>query len=400
MGNKSKSTVIALLLLLFIIPAAAATTIAIGGVFVEPGETSVAPITIEDVTNVGTVDITIFYDQTVVHVTGATNSEFDFVHPVINNSAGYVRIGGMAYGDGLSGDVKLADLMLETVGDVGETSLLCIAINELKVADATETTIPADVKNSTFAIIDPPEPPANLLSTTGCHWIDWTWTTYSSSDFVEVKINGVWVENCTEQHYNSTFPPHATRTISLRGYNLSLNRYSTYVNQTTTIPNHPPVAIARSIHRHNNVGLVYDCEVIFDASASYDPDGSIAHYQWSFGYETSGTGELAEHIYTSCNWNGTGYEPFIITLTVTDDLDPLINDTVTVPVNVYIAGDANGDGRVNILDATIVGLEWGDTCANSWEGNDNGDRADLNNDCKVNILDAVIIGTCWGHEAS
>jgi hypothetical protein len=400
MGKKSKSTVIALLLLLFIVPAATAATITIGGVFVEPGETSATPIMVEDVTNVGTADITVFYDRTVVHVTGATNSEFDFMHPVINNSAGYVRIGGMAYGDGVRGDVKLADLMLETVGDVGEISLLCIAINELKVADATETTIPADVKNSTFAIIDPPEPPVNLLSTTGCHWIDWTWTTCSNSDFVEVKINGVWAENCTEQHYNSAFPPHATRTISVRGYNSSLNKYSAYINQTTTIPNHLPVAIARSMHHHNNAGSVYMCKAIFDASESYDPDGSIADYQWSFGDGTSGSGELAEHIYKSYTWNGTGYDPFIVSLTVTDDLDPLVNDIITVPVNVYIAGDANGDGRVNILDATIVGLEWGDTCTNGWEGNDDGDRADLNNDCKVNILDAVIIGTCWGNVAS
>ena len=391
---------LSLVLVLSITPAAAATTISIGTVFVESDETSATSVMIEDVTHVGTVDITIFYDPSVVHVTGAANSEFDFMYPVINNSAGFVRIGGMAYGGGVSGDVKLADLMLETVGDVGETSLLCITINELKVADATETTIPADVKNSTFAIIDPPEPPVNLLSTTGCHWIDWTWTTCSNSDFVEVKINGVWMENCIEQHYNSTFPPHATRTISVRGYNSSLNRYSTYVNQTATIPNHPPVAIARSMHHHNNAGSVYECKATFDASESHDPDGSIAHYQWSFGDETSGTGELAEHAYMSYSWNGTGYELFIVTLSVTDDLDPLINDTITVPVNVYIAGDANGDGRANILDATIVGLEWGDTCTNGWEGNDDGDRADLNNDCRVNILDAVIIGTCWGHEAS
>ena len=131
---------LSLVLVLSITPAAAATTISIGTVFVESDETSATPVMIEDVTHVGTVDITIFYDPSVVHVTGAANSEFDFMYPVINNSAGFVRIGGMAYGGGVSGDVKLADLMLETVGDVGETSLLCITINELKVADATETT--------------------------------------------------------------------------------------------------------------------------------------------------------------------------------------------------------------------------------------------------------------------
>jgi len=402
MGKISNQAFIAMLLVLVlsITPAAAATTISIGTVFVEPGETSAVPVMIEDVTHVGTVDITIFYDPSVVHVTGAANSEFDFMYPVINNSAGFVRIGGMAYGEGVSGDVKLADLMLEAVGGADETSLLCITINELKVADATETTIPADVQNRTFGIINPPQPPVIFSVTTGCHWINWTWTAGSNSDFVEVRIDGEWKENRIEQYYNCTFPSHSTQTISLCGYNSSLNRYSTHINQTTTIPNYLPAAAARPVHRHNNVGSVYNCKAVFDASASSDPDGSIADYQWSFGDGTSGSGALAEHVYKSYNWNGTGYDPFIVTLTVTDDLDPLINDTITVPVSVYIAGDANADGSVNILDATLVGLRWGDSCINHWDENSNGDRADLNNDCKVNILDAVIIGARWGDSAS
>jgi hypothetical protein len=290
--------------------------------------------------------------------------------------------------------------MLEAVGDADETSPLSITINELKVADATETTIPSDVRNSNFGIMNPPQPPVILSVTTGCHWINWTWIAGSNSDFAEVWIDGGWNENCTEQYYNCTFPPHATRTISLCGYNSSLNRYSTPINQTTTLPNYLPAAVAKPVHYHNNVGSVYNSSALFDASASSDPDGSIADYQWSFGDGTSGSGELAEHVYESYDWNGTGYDPFIVSLTVTDDLDPLINDIITVPVNVYIAGDANGDGKVNILDATMVGLKWGDTCTNYWEGNENGDRVDLNNDCKVNILDAVIIGACWGHIAS
>ncbi|MCK4459594.1 MAG: PKD domain-containing protein, partial [Methanosarcinales archaeon] len=232
----------------------------------------------------------------------------------------------------------------------------------------------------------------------GCHWINWTWISGSNSDFVEVKINGVWKENCTNQCYNCTYPPHVTRTISLRGYNSSLNRYSTYLNQTTAIPNHAPVAIPGSVYRHNNVGSTYLCKAIFDASASYDPDGSITNYHWDLGDGTSGTGALVEHIYSSWNWNGTSYDPFIASLTVTDDLDPSINDIISIPVNVYIAGDANGDGVVDIFDATIVGFEWGETCeCDTWI--DRSDKADLNNDCVIDIFDAVIIGANWEHTA-
>lgn len=396
MERRSRSMAIALLMVLSIIPAAAATTISIGGVFVEPGETTAIPIAIENVINVGTVDITIHYDQTVVHVTGGANSRFDFMHPVINNSAGHVRIGGMAYGDGLSGDVKLADLMLEAVGGTGDTSLLCITINELKVADATETSIPANVKNCTFGILNPPEPPAGLSDSTGCHWINWTWTagSGSKSDFIEVTIDGVWAENCTENYYNQTFPPHATRTVSLRGYNSSLGRYSAYLNRTTTIPNYAPVAIAEAVHMHSIVG--YRCKTIFDASASHDPDDDGIGYEWDFGDESYGSGSVVEHIYTTYNWNGSGYEPFIVSLMVVDGIGA--STTVNIHANVYIAGDTNGDGDVDILDATIVGLEWDHEYGTAkWA--DRSDQADLNNDGLVDILDAVIVGTNWGHAA-
>ncbi len=92
-----------------------------------------------------------------------------------------------------------------------------------------------------------------------------------------------------------------------------------------------------------------------------------------------------------------------VTLTVTDSGDPhQLDATHEFDVIVYTAGDANGDGIVNILDLSRIGLNWmGSTICTAycWEGNEDGDKADLNNDCVINILDAVIIGTCWGHTA-
>jgi hypothetical protein len=89
-------------------------------------------------------------------------------------------------------------------------------------------------------------------------------------------------------------------------------------------------------------------------------------------------------------------------------------DTCTCNVIVYIAGDANGDCVVNILDASMTGLRWN---ANVDDGNypgvcwgmtlpsgnpsgplaDMADRADLNNDNDVNVLDTSIVGLNWGN---
>jgi len=298
-----------------IILPASATTVSIGDVFMKSNETAVTNIMVNNVSKLGVADINLSFDSSVVHVVSADSGDFDFLHAVIDNSTGIVRIGGVDYGDGLSGNVKLADLTLKAVGNHCETSALDISINELKEAGAIETPIPAIVDNGTAFI------------------------------------------------------------------------------------NLPPVAIAISMHRYSNVGSVYTCKAIFNASASYDPDGdAITNYNWDFGDGYSGEGSTTEHVYSSYKWNGTGYEPFNVCLTI-KDAGGLIN-TATMHVNVFIAGDANGDGRVNILDAVIVGREWGEksTCGDyCWEEQERADRGDLNNDCEINILDAVIIGANWGH---
>jgi hypothetical protein len=124
--------------------------------------------------------------------------------------------------------------------------------------------------------------------------------------------------------------------------------------------------------------------VSFNASASYDPDGIIISYNWDFGDGTNGTGVTPVHKYSTYRWNGTAYQPFTVNLKVTDN-GGMTNST-SMKVVIWIPGDANGDGKVNILDASVIGLKWGtaEPCA------------DLNNDGKVNILDASIIGLNWG----
>ena len=75
-----------------------------------------------------------------------------------------------------------------------------------------------------------------------------------------------------------------------------------------TVLNRPPVAIFTESTETAYIGEA----ITFNASDSYDLDGTIASYFWDFGDETNTTGVIVNHAY---DINGT----FTVTLTVTDD---------------------------------------------------------------------------------
>ncbi|MFC1488077.1 PKD domain-containing protein [Thermoproteota archaeon] len=80
--------------------------------------------------------------------------------------------------------------------------------------------------------------------------------------------------------------------------------------------NKPPVASFNSSAEIVNI----DEPLAFDASDSYDSDGTIVSYSWDFGDGTRATGITADHAYTK---EGT----YTVTLTVTDNEQ--ITDTIT-----------------------------------------------------------------------
>ena len=67
----------------------------------------------------------------------------------------------------------------------------------------------------------------------------------------------------------------------------------------------------------------------FNASASYDPDGTIVEYRWDFGDGTTGVGEIVQHVYTSAQ--GSGWKAPVM-LTVTDDDGTSNSKTVRVQI--------------------------------------------------------------------
>ncbi|MHC1601946.1 MAG: PKD domain-containing protein [Methermicoccaceae archaeon] len=131
----------------------------------------------------------------------------------------------------------------------------------------------------------------------------------------------------------------------------------------------------------------------FNGSGSYDLNDTITSYVWSFGDGAQASGAVVSHTYQSYRWNGTVYQHFNASLTVSDDEGA--SNTTHLPVLVFMAGDANGDGVANILDAALVGLHWDAAYGSAGYH----DGADLNNDDVVNVLDAAIVGLNWNVRA-
>jgi PKD repeat protein len=75
-----------------------------------------------------------------------------------------------------------------------------------------------------------------------------------------------------------------------------------------TAPNQPPSASFSATPTSGVAPLT----VNFDASGSYDPDGSIVSYTWNFGDGATNTGSTVSHTYTSGNI-------YLVSLTVTDN---------------------------------------------------------------------------------
>ncbi len=120
--------------------------------------------------------------------------------------------------------------------------------------------------------------------------------------------------------------------------------------------NAPPVADAGE----DKSGAVRE-SIVFDASASHDPDGGIVSYQWDFGDGESASGIQTRHRYAE---PGT-YEA---TLTIADDADlanSTVTDTVTVTVNPVPAPAIDGPDVACVAESVSWRAD-GDLASYAW----------------------------------
>jgi nitrous oxidase accessory protein len=87
--------------------------------------------------------------------------------------------------------------------------------------------------------------------------------------------------------------------------------------------------------------------VVFDASKSFDEDGTIQNYTWSYADGTTSYGQITTHLFTS---SGT----FIVTLTVTDNFGG--KNSTTTQVTIQSATDNGSPGFELVLVISVIAM--------------------------------------------
>jgi len=154
--------------------------------------------------------------------------------------------------------------------------------------------VPVDIEDTT-----PPASISNLQNTAGTTWINWTWTNPTDNDFnhTMVYLNGTWLTNTSDAHYN------AIGLVANTSYEIGTHTVDTYGNVNTTWVNQTTKTV-------NNLIPRYDV----------NEDGTV---------DILDTTIVGQHF----------------------------GKTTSPPYPRY---DVNEDGTVDILDATIVGQHFGE----------------------------------------
>ena len=169
--------------------------------------------------------------------------------------------------------------------------------------------------------------------------------TYDPDGFIKLYEwtfgDGSMTEGKVVEH---AFKEEGRYTVRLRVLDNNGAERSAYV--TAIISNKPPVAVPG-----NDTNATVGGAVWFNGSGSYDPDGKVVKYEWSFGDGTTGQGEAVMHTYARP-------DKYKAELKVTDDSGA--NATAYRTVNVSGApatpAQAKSEGSQGILLLAGAGI--------------------------------------------
>ncbi len=288
-GEGHKKIILAIIAISFIlvsisqVNAQDEATVSAGRIEVEPGAKTNTQILVENVEDFGIITVELGYDTSVVNLTTFEKGNISGIfNSNLDKPNGTIRILFWTT-ERRDGDFVLANLTMQVSENWGERSQLDLTLEEF--SDFDNNPIPVDVDDGYVQIRAIPSI-TNLHHKMGNFWVNWSWENPSHPDFKQtmVYVNGDFHTTTTEEHFNMSCDPHGTYTISTRTVDSTGNINRTWINQTATIPNNPPV-----MSPMDNI-TVEEGETIFvDADAS-DVDGDSLTYYCSRKYAPAGRG--------------------------------------------------------------------------------------------------------------
>jgi hypothetical protein len=255
------------------------------------------------------------------HLTANTNSGDHLALVTVVSANGDYQT---AYTD-YSGTAPLSSYAFTTISNIVPTA---------KPPTAAATADKTDIYTGEFAHFDATASHANITGETITDY-SWDFDSAGGSSYGDAFDSGTSQMPVKQFLTEGTYVVDLQVTDSLGSTdNLKAPTDETITVTVTEPPCAPPVAQAVA----DKTVVVVDEEACFDASSSYDTDGTIVKYEWDL--DADGAYDDGSGINICKSWPAVG--EYTVDLKVTDDCEPdAMTDTLDVPITVFVTEEGN-----------------------------------------------------------
>jgi len=179
-------------------------------------ETIIISIYISHVIDLASAEVNLSFNRSVVNILSVFDGDFDLTLCVIDNESGWARIGGVQLMSGwLNGEIILANISLNAIGEPGTTSFL--NFTNLLLQDKTGTILSTVANNGTYRITDTVSPVITNVTVYPEAQERGGFVNITCIVADNVAVDEVWI--------NMTYPDNSY-------HNFSMIKNSYYLNQT------------------------------------------------------------------------------------------------------------------------------------------------------------------------